>query len=588
MIDITILFRPFGFISRHRKAEILSHAEVHGAILGHARIGGTQVAYIELREGEARRHWLMSFSGGVSFAVPFTEGPIVPGHLDASKGDILRRLAELVENPPDRVEGSAFAAIKQIMPSYVLRNAPRKTERLEGSLRSEGWTGEPKVGRVASARMDRWLHRVKVALGKRMAIHDMVGETQKKHRTEPSSSAAVAERILRLTDAEVISVSRHVDIGRQIEWHRLGGMEIVMGPDLLPFALVDPDVGLIGSLRDVQAAVLAKTGATPAAIRRLRSDVAITRATAAGMSALPIDWIPCQDDAAGWAAFDRACRTLCAIDPDASAWTRLAKASKGRWPEFMDRCVRAVVDERAMREGFAGFFEGILIFEAINSKDVVAGFQGFLTEATGADDETTARTAREAVRGDQGLLAILETSRDWHVRFRPSVRKDLAWERALPTWTDAATGIEVVPLENGAELAEEGKAMDHCVKQEHYALKCLRNHVRIVSLRRNVDRLSTAEIETGVPEAIARGNEGIRQHHGRRNGPPPDEAKAALGRYLALREVADARTRLVRLQVVLPPLTDADLESRLELWRPYLVGPFRKATLADLRAGRPR
>lgn len=117
------------------------------------------------------------------------------------------------------------------------------------------------------------------------------------------------------------------------------------------------------------------------------------------------------------------------------------------------------------------------------------------------------------------------------------LKKDVLQEVADDGWppmTDeiiAPNGLLLKPLTDPRELKAEGTALNHCVGG--YSNTCRDRGHHIVSIRRlhgtDYERLSTFEV---LPFERGQRDLNIRQHRGRRNGNPPNEAQEAYDWYL--------------------------------------------------------
>ena len=135
-----------------------------------------------------------------------------------------------------------------------------------------------------------------------------------------------------------------------------------------------------------------------------------------------------------------------------------------------------------------------------------------------------------------GMFRIVEASLRWHRTLwveaglpdSTDTRRS-AWPHLLPQPVSLGDGIEAVSLGNAAELAEEGRRMQHCVGS--YWRHCFLGESHIVSLRNsNGDSLSTIEIR--LPGNGARQCH-IVQHRAERNQTPSGKLPSMENRLCA-------------------------------------------------------
>ena len=550
--------------------------EIHGIVLGNAQFGGLRVAYIELPQGEGRLHWVFAIEdGAATAAIPLAEGPLVPGRPMASHAEVMEILPGLVERSRS---GTAATAIMQVL----MPGMPAMAKMVD-MLAEAGWQGEERLSSTDIERMEDWLLPLVVRLGDRLrilrAFIDADSGSAVRLPNPTLSGTEGCERIVRLTAAEAKGAMSLVSTARRGTSH------------YLPLAIREPSIALDGSPREVQAAVLRRMHVPEAALRRIPGDQRVSRDTALGLRFLPIDWIPGPEDLDGWRGLHMACRAMAQLHRNPPRWDVMAKGSKGNWPGFVDRCLKvafevAVIPEWQFRHDVGKYLPEIVT----RSLDVNRAFEAYLISIQGDEGMRETLRARalaeKAIVGDRSLPTRLEVSREWHRRFHAPAPSGVTWQPILPRWTDPATGIEVVPLVVSDELEAEGDAMRHCVGGEAYALGSLRNELRIVSLRRDGKRLSTAEISM-APFKVgkeARNTEGVVQHLGPGNARPHEDAEACLDTYARLPETLEARAMATPGHEAMPRRSDADLESLLERWRPYLTGPWKSTTLAEFRA----
>lgn len=547
----------------------MSHAAFGGVTLGHAWIDRSRVSYLEIPFGEGYAHWALCLSDGVDFAIPLTPGPLVPGRPEAPAEAILARLAHLVEEPPNGSREGLATAVGQVLPPRNRKDHPAAATVFT-CLRTAGWPGSVGIDAETNARFEEWLKPLERLLDERLRILETFDFAKTNDGAIPVGIPGIVgvnearDRILRLTHA-----------GTQVVGAFMDGERYRATP-LFVIALRSADIRLDTTAGEIRSEVLAKFGAPTAAIRRVPAGFRATRPLARGLACLPIDWIPGPDAEDEWDALNGACgamATLTSWFSTDAAWPGLAKGSKGRWVDFLERCRQAALDPGRTPNSDA-LPKAFVASAAANANDVVRAFTALLGSITGAD--AVSGLAYRALNDHRSLPSILRNSRDWHERFRPTATRNVGWEPILPRWTDPDSGIEIVPLADSAALVEEGEAMDHCVGGEAFALACLRNEIRIVSLRRGGERLSTAEIDLGPKGSVA-------QHRGRGNAGPGKDARWALEGYRADPAYLEARSSAERREATLPERTQAELAALLEEWRPFLTGRWKRASASDFK-----
>lgn len=315
------------------------------------------------------------------------------------------------------------------------------------------------------------------------------------------------------------------------------------------------------------------------------------------LRAAPLDWIPAKDDVVGWAGLKVIDEVLSSLRMAREFHPTLLAPIKGRWPDYVrklarpyefggDAILRMSSKDLRMKDGQ----RSPLAMAARDFHDVFVRWNEFLMDFAGAAAFEVPSLAQRALVGDRGLGAVMELSRRWHADPAFEAGSDVPyreWPAIVPAWRDEATGIDVVPLLNSVELAREGaKGMDpdgqrglgHCVGGESYVKGCADGEMRIVSLRRDGARLSTAQIDLDPMETPV-----LFQHRGMGNAVPPPEAEDALARYLNLRMTQASRRGPAIPDQVVPSAPETDfMAEKLEAWRPYLAGEFRTATLDTL------
>jgi ankyrin repeat protein len=139
------------------------------------------------------------------------------------------------------------------------------------------------------------------------------------------------------------------------------------------------------------------------------------------------------------------------------------------------------------------------------------------------------------------LPAMLALGKSWHVpgNALPDQLRSLRggeWQAVLPDiktpirlGVDEGEALIEVPitikaLTSQAELTNEGLALRHCVGSSGFGTRCRQSDIHILSFRAGNRPLATMEATvTGDPAAPL----ALKQLHGRGNGAPPSEAKAA-------------------------------------------------------------
>jgi hypothetical protein len=205
--------------------------------------------------------------------------------------------------------------------------------------------------------------------------------------------------------------------------------------------------------------------------------------------------------------------------------------------------------EEAARMGWQMAYAKLAAVEG--GLDALADIFDFLDEIGSAGDWLDAQAGREIpwenwrvesrqrwLRAPQalGMFRLLEASVRWHRILwteaglpEDSDTRRTTWPCLLPQPLALADGITAVSLGNAAELAEEGRRMQHCVGS--YWRHCFLGGSHIVSLRdRQGDSLSTLEIR--LPENGTR-NCNIVQHRAYRNQTPSKNLLALEGRICA-------------------------------------------------------
>lgn len=529
--------------------------------IGHARIGAMDVVYIQTPNvmGEPCHWYLGVDDDGIALAAHMTHGPLVPGAPKASSERMAAHLAELIlqgrEEDPDRIV-RAFNEVewdndgRDLMASLEASGLHLRDDEREACLAA----AEAALAPVA----ERLRTRRKVLTGYlRMRYREVVGLYR------PRGGTFGTARVLTMPKAEMDGL-------------------LAMGDVALLRPAIEIGIRLDRSKAEFNADLLARLGVAAAAIRRVPAWMTdIDQYTALALRSMHIDWLPRADDREGWAAMATMAETLSAVRTPRNDWSVLAAPSKGNWTAFLQRC------SRASDPAAGGADHERLKVAALNANHLSAGFHAFLNSLEGNDDgadmsvsSNAYRISLEAVVGDRALPAVLENSRLWHERFEPPAPIDARWEPLLPSWTHEATGIAIAPIVSSHALIEEGDAMDHCVGSESFALGSIRDEVRVLSLGRGAERLSTAEIALHAgPDAKE-----VVQHLARSNDPPCAEAERALEAYLGLPEVREAIRKAEPNDRNLPTRSIEEQGALLESWRPFLAGRWKHASLDDFRA----
>lgn len=568
----------------------------HGILIGHATVGDTTVAFAEFLGATGKRiHWAFGVDDdGVRIAIPWTQGPLVPGRPFAGRGEILEWIRGESGSPrPDLNEVRTTAS--QILEASWGR-VPQLNVVLAHSFEdfsTEEIATREAVGTVVGAVFER-LGPIRL-----LTCRKLIGENPN------------VARALMATSAEVRSLEAFL---RARPW-------------LHTLAVTEPTLVYGRDVEEAERSIASAMGLSRATLRRMSRHVGhVSPRLAVVVAALPVDWLPDPEDEREWAAFRAIAEALGGRPMGVSLARSLLKGSKGRWAPFVDRIARECGVDGAkfidtwqewipeevealgkLEDPFKGKWTTFREMGAVANRfrdvqDLCAEFEGTIAAIAGVDrQEAVARLAQEAIVGSRGLSSLLEASREWHrdpaFNATSLSRPEMTWDALLPEWTDPATGISVVPLASSHQLAFDGldgedadgmTGLAHCVGGDHYVLECLRHRIRIVSLRKEGRRLSTAEIVLGQgstkPPAAER-IERVRQHYGRRNRSPGPEEVRALRAYMDLAQVraasANSEERSARLAARTAPGSPEEILAR---WRPYLTGKWKTARLDDLVA----
>lgn len=384
-------------------------------------------------------------------------------------------------------------------------------------------------------------------------------------------------------------------------------------PWLRAFLLKDLDVLAERDAAAVNRSLLTKRGLSDATIRRLSPEIGILGYDeAALLLCIPHDWMPARGDGREWAALRSVAKMARQAKVEKEDLLAFVSPSKGKWVDYLNRAARmADLDGEALlngwmdriakeKAGFANFH--VLRMDAPNQamnhamKDALDMSLSLSTTighvATDTPTFLVEKLAWEMIVGKRGIPKLLETSRKWHREQPCSITRDrerIEWPALLPSWTCPATGIEVVVPTDSHALADEGMrgidpngmaGMGHCVGDESYALRCARGAIRILSLRKEGHRVSTAEIDLAKLVA-GDATRCVSQHRGRGNAAAGADANAALKAYLLLPEVTGISQ--VSMSDRRSPAIARSFEQAYEAWRPYLTGWWRTASASEAR-----
>lgn len=331
---------------------------------------------------------------------------------------------------------------------------------------------------------------------------------------------------------------------------------------------------------------------------------------------LPRDWVPRETDLDGWFQLLCILPTISRAEENTGVPVEeICRHAGGHWRRFVDRIYAAAGDgwdgaaRNRHRDGSKGF---CVSFEA--ARDIRDMRDGFVNDlgcailARAGEDGMcmtgAASIARKALFEGRGLVRILELSKRWHRRgLHVQEPQDMSWDPALPTWSDPASGLVLVPLVTSEELAREGGAgvdpqgvlgLRHCVAGRWR--RCIEGKSRIVSVRREAgdgrfERISTLEVRLDGGSVRV-----MSEHRGSGNRQPPVEAVEAVGRYMAEMEagrIAIDRKSLQAAWYRRDPVTVADIcgydwrddsqmQKAIDAWAPYLQRRLRGLGPDDL------
>ena len=122
------------------------------------------------------------------------------------------------------------------------------------------------------------------------------------------------------------------------------------------------------------------------------------------------------------------------------------------------------------------------------------------------------------------LRTVTRLSAEWHDAI--ASRLDGPQHIFPPPWIDTThiDGLEIIPIDNSADLYREGAAMHHCVGT--YSTDVRHGRCYIYSIRRNGERLATAAIVRKEGRPV------LQEIRGPCNVEVSDKIKAAARRWL--------------------------------------------------------
>jgi hypothetical protein len=124
---------------------------------------------------------------------------------------------------------------------------------------------------------------------------------------------------------------------------------------------------------------------------------------------------------------------------------------------------------------------------------------------------------------DMSLRTVTKLSADWHEAVAASNGSHCAFPSP---WIPPATinGLDIIPIDNSADLYREGAAMHHCVGA--YSLSVVEGEHYVYSIRRDGERVATAALARQDGRAV------LQQIRGPCNVEPPAEIKTTIRRWL--------------------------------------------------------
>lgn len=559
--------------------EIRGFHEFEGLVLGGGSVSGLDVAYAEFpagsETGATRRHWfVVAGDDGVVDAQPMAYGPLVEGRPFAARADILDFI---VARPRSSRPDFGVATTQGFVPNGV------DDVELDDLIELMCPGRDP-----YARRMERMRKLVDIRSRAFVAVRERLGLRLVLATARPPEFRGPA---IRMT-------------GEQVR-----GLEAFVSdrPWLAALAPLSEILDGSGDPARRQDELLASFGVARAASRRIgRAAGKVFLETLALIRSIPVDWVPAADDAREWAAFTAVAETLGALTGSQEWFARsLVAPSKGRWADYalalcgdvevdgerflasrIERNAAEVADRPVDGDRIATTFLDV----AVDANDMLAALSQSLLVRDGFDDEGFADFHRfvgklvwKAMVGERGLREVVATSRRWHddreATERLKERTPLfSWVPGLPAWTDPVGGMSVTPIVDSHALVDEGAdgedgsgevGLDHCVGGYGFARESARGNIRILSLRKDGRRVSTAEVAFRTEDAI-------RQHRARSNSPPDEEAERTLAAYMALPEVRRALS--IGMPGFEPPVPwfPRTPEEVVERWLPHMTGPYRK------------
>ena len=336
----------------------------------------------------------------------------------------------------------------------------------------------------------------------------------------------------------------------------------------------DPDAAALG-MRGAEHALRGVDALGVNRAHRFRLDGVLSLEKAMrSLAELPADRVPATD--ADWIAFHRVF-SGCAL-PLSNALgiplKRILDASKGDWSGYADTLAGAAdfaaeaFDRRAMAltaidsiEAVEGFARTVALPQALAS---ILEAEQPLPPVSGEFFEAAFALSADVAVGGAGNIAaqMFATARRFAGRIaammeiegrapdeepeRPAdkiVYPDGGFPTLTGAWT-APNGVVAAPLRDAGDLAEEGRAMRHCIGT--YLNRARMTQCHLYSLRgRDGERLSTLEISAmsgDTPAEAAAGFE-IVQNKAHRNGRPAASARIAADAFLDALRAGEAPIR---------------------------------------------
>lgn len=352
-------------------------------------------------------------------------------------------------------------------------------------------------------------------------------------------------------------------------------------PDLTHLALSDLAASFEGDDDSVAVDLAARQGLHPAILKRTSPDFPLAEPMRKLASAVPVDWIPGREDVDGWRAFESVASVVAKFEhaKEAAAIRTLVDGSRGRWGDFLHALEKAGGRKRGEIPNVAG-----ILRDVSDLNDTVRDFQDYLVlPLVQAHGVSTMRVwvrdegmVERLLLGRRGLPRLIEMSKLHHRLGSPKlVEEEFEWQPFLPRLE--REGFEIVPLVSSLELTEEGKDLAHCVGGAGYAYRCADHVIRILSLRKDGKRVSTAHMTIAAEPFVV-------DHRGYRNVEAPSDAATALRSYLmdpevkaaclAIKEARDAKvwdatSYSARYDRTVEPDKAMEL---FAAWRPFLLG----------------